>query len=76
MTESCCVLLWRAPSDSSMPGQTVGQIACFILEPILSTGGIIELPLGYLQKLHSECKKRNVLLIVDEAQTGCGRTGG
>lgn len=56
--------------------QTVGSLCAFIVEPILSTGGIIELPLGYLTKLHEECKKRGMLLIVDEAQTGCGRTGG
>lgn len=57
-------------------GQTVGQLAAFIVEPILSTGGVLDLPVGYLKRLHEECKKRGVYLIIDEAQTGCGRTGG
>ena len=47
-----------------------------MVEPILSTGGILELPIGYLGRLSLECKKRNMLLVIDEAQTGCGRTGG
>lgn len=60
----------------STSGQTCGQLAAFIAKPILSTGGILELPRGYLARLHDQCKKRGMLLIVDEAQTGCGRTGG
>ncbi|KAK9894606.1 PLP-dependent transferase [Cystobasidium minutum MCA 4210] len=55
--------------------QTVGQLAAFIVEPILSTGGVLDLPVGYLKRLHGECKRRGMYLIVDEAQTGCGRTG-
>jgi 2,2-dialkylglycine decarboxylase (pyruvate) len=46
-----------------------------IAEPILSSGGLIELPLGYLEALHAHCKQRGMLLILDEAQTGLGRTG-
>ena len=30
---------------------------------------------GYLKKAHDICKKYNVLLIADEVQTGCSRTG-
>lgn len=55
--------------------QSVGSLAAFILEPILSTGGILDLPPGYLRRLSIECKKRGMLLILDEAQTGVGRTG-
>lgn len=60
---------------SMIDRQSVGSLAAFIMEPILSTGGILELPDGYLQRLHSECKERGMLLIMDEAQTGVGRTG-
>lgn len=42
----------------------------------MSTGGIIELPKGYLKELKAHCEKRGMLLIIDEAQTGMGRTGG
>lgn len=58
------------------PGQSTGNLACCIIEPILSTGGIIELPDGYLVALKRHCEKRGMLLILDEAQTGMGRTGG
>ncbi|KAL2798033.1 pyridoxal phosphate-dependent transferase [Aspergillus keveii] len=55
--------------------QTVGSLAAFVMEPILSTGGVLELPKGYLTKMSIECKKRGILMILDEAQTGVGRTG-
>jgi 2,2-dialkylglycine decarboxylase (pyruvate) len=46
-----------------------------IAEPILSSGGLIDLPEGYLAELKQLCSARGMLLIVDEAQTGLGRTG-
>ncbi|KAF2014481.1 PLP-dependent transferase [Aaosphaeria arxii CBS 175.79] len=60
---------------SMIDRQSVGSLAAFIMEPILSTGGILEPPEGYLQRMSEECKKRGMLLIMDEAQTGVGRTG-
>ena len=55
--------------------QSTGSLAAFIAEPILSSGGIIELPVGYLAALKQKCDERGMLLILDEAQTGIGRTG-
>jgi 2,2-dialkylglycine decarboxylase (pyruvate) len=55
--------------------QSTGNLAAFIAEPILSSGGIIELPTGYLAALKQKCIERGMLLILDEAQTGMGRTG-
>lgn len=55
--------------------QSTGSLAACLVEPILSSGGIIELPPGYLARLHAECRARGMLLILDEAQTGLGRTG-
>lgn len=69
---------WEAEMDfgwDMIDRQSVGSLAAFIAEPILSTGGIIDLPDGYLKRLQQECQKRNILLIMDEAQTGVGRTG-
>lgn len=60
---------------SMIDRQSVGSLAAFIMEPILSTGGILVPPKGYLKRMAAECKKRNMLLIMDEAQTGVGRTG-
>jgi 2,2-dialkylglycine decarboxylase (pyruvate) len=55
--------------------QSTGQMAAVIVEPILSAGGIIELPEGYLSALQEKARARGMLLILDEAQTGMGRTG-
>ena len=55
--------------------QSSGSLAACMVEPILSSGGIIELPEGYLRRLRELCDERGMLLILDEAQTGVGRTG-
>ena len=69
---------WHAELDdafSLIDRQSTGNLAAFIAEPILSSGGILELPLGYLAALKRKCEERGMLLILDEAQTGVGRTG-
>jgi 2,2-dialkylglycine decarboxylase (pyruvate) len=55
--------------------QSVGSLAACIVEPILSSGGVLEPPPGYLAALQRKCRERGMLLIVDEAQTGLCRTG-
>ncbi|SNT64425.1 2,2-dialkylglycine decarboxylase (pyruvate) [Asanoa hainanensis] len=55
--------------------QSVGALAACIVEPILSSGGVIDLPEGYLAALQAKCRERGMLLILDEAQTGLCRTG-
>lgn len=52
-----------------------GSLAACLVECIQGDGGIHVLPPGYLLALKQHCKRRGVLLIVDEAQTGLGRTG-
>ena len=69
---------WRellAADFRLIDAQSNGGLAAFIAEPILSTGGILDLPEGYLRALKEECEARGMLLILDEAQTGLGRTG-
>lgn len=51
------------------------NIACVILEPIQGEGGVIVPPDGYLKSVRELTKKHNVLMILDEIQTGLGRTG-
>jgi ornithine--oxo-acid transaminase len=51
------------------------NICAFMVEPIQGEGGVVVPQEGYLKKVQGLCKKHNVLLIVDEVQTGLGRTG-
>ena len=69
---------WRQELDDAfelIDRQCTGNLAAFIAEPILSSGGVLELPMGYLAALMDHCRGRGMLLILDEAQTGIGRTG-
>jgi putrescine aminotransferase len=51
------------------------QTAAFIVEPIQGEGGIHVAPDGYLQHARQLCDRTGSLLIVDEVQSGLGRTG-
>lgn len=69
---------WRTELDDAfdlIDSQSTGSLAAFVAEPILSSGGMLELPPGYLVALKEKCRERGMLLILDEAQTGIGRTG-
>ncbi|CAN5649771.1 aspartate aminotransferase family protein [soil metagenome] len=69
---------WEAELDygfAIVDAQSSGSLAACLIEPILSSGGIIEPPPGYLRRLKELCNERGMLLILDEAQTGIGRTG-
>lgn len=54
---------------------TSGQVAAMFVEPIQGNGGIITPPLGYFKRVKEILDAHNILLIVDEVQTGFGRTG-
>lgn len=60
---------------SLVDAASVGSLAAVIIEPILSSGGMLVLPDGYLKAMKRHCEKRGMLLIVDEAQTAIGRCG-
>ena len=51
------------------------RVAAVIVEPIQGEAGVVELAEGYLQAARSLTLKHGALLIVDEIQTGAGRTG-
>ena len=62
-------------SIEALANAITDNTAAFICEPIQGEGGIIIPPAGYLQAAAELCRKRNVLFIADEIQTGLGRTG-
>ncbi|MGW4795384.1 aspartate aminotransferase family protein [Nonomuraea sp. NPDC004297] len=78
ITDAEGALDWRRQLDLGfdlIDAQSVGSLAACLVEPILSSGGIVELPPGYLAALADKCRERDMLLILDEAQTGLCRTG-
>jgi putrescine aminotransferase len=81
--------MYRAPFQPLLPGVThvpfgdakaleaaiTEDTAAVILEPIQGENGVIVPPTGYLRGVRDVCTRAGVLLIVDEVQTGMGRTG-
>lgn len=47
----------------------------FLVEPVQGEAGVIIPPKGYLKRVREICTRKNVLMILDEIQTGLGRTG-
>ncbi|MEZ4527999.1 MAG: ornithine--oxo-acid transaminase [Desulfobacterales bacterium] len=57
--------------EAAIGPNTVG----FLVEPIQGEAGVIIPPSGYLKKVREICTRKNIMLILDEIQTGLGRTG-
>lgn len=57
--------------EAAITPNTVG----FLVEPIQGEAGVVIPPAGYLQKVREICNRKRVVLILDEIQTGLGRTG-
>ncbi|MCD6526641.1 MAG: acetylornithine transaminase [Desulfuromonas sp.] len=51
------------------------ETCAIMLEPVQGEGGIHVAPTGYLQAVRELCDEHKILLIFDEVQVGCGRTG-
>ncbi len=51
------------------------EIAAIIIEPIQGEGGYVPAPAFFLQELQRICRQHGILLVVDEVQSGMGRTG-
>jgi acetylornithine/N-succinyldiaminopimelate aminotransferase len=52
-----------------------GTVAALFLEPVKGEAGVVDLPEGYLARARDLCTEHGALLILDEIQTGIGRTG-
>ncbi len=61
--------------EKTIKTATSGQVAAMFVEPIQGNGGIITPPQGYFKRLREILDHYGILLIVDEVQTGFGRTG-
>jgi acetylornithine/N-succinyldiaminopimelate aminotransferase len=51
------------------------RVCAVLLEPVQGEGGVQPSPPGYLEAVRTLCDEREVLLMLDEVQTGLGRTG-
>ncbi len=71
---SCDVACAQALADV-VQLQTAGEVAAFLVEPILGEGGIITPPPEYFEVAARVFHERGALVVVDEVQTGFGRTG-
>ncbi|MBM0107198.1 ornithine--oxo-acid transaminase [Steroidobacter sp. S1-65] len=52
-----------------------GNTVAFLVEPIQGEAGVLMPPAGYFKRVRELCSERNVVLVLDEIQTGLGRTG-
>jgi len=55
--------------------QVTPQVCAIMLEPVQGEGGVNVPPPGYLKAVRELCNENKLLLIYDEVQVGCGRTG-
>jgi predicted acetylornithine/succinylornithine family transaminase len=80
---------YQAPFEPLVPGFTAvpygdldavravldDQVACVLVEVVQGEGGVRPAPAGFLRGLRAECDRVGALLVLDEVQTGLGRTG-
>lgn len=69
--EFCLKQLDLVLHSQSAPDET----AAIVIEPVLGEGGYVPSPPGFLKELRQICDQHDILLIVDEVQSGFGRTG-
>lgn len=67
----CCIQLERALVAQVDPA----ALAAIVIEPVQGEGGFIPMPTPFLRKIRELCTQHGIVMIVDEVQTGFGRTG-
>ncbi|MFU8888567.1 MAG: aspartate aminotransferase family protein [Trueperaceae bacterium] len=76
MTEDAAVDFALAELDVLLKGQSApDETAAFVIEPVLGEGGYLPAPGRFLAGLRARADATGALLVIDEVQTGCGRTG-
>lgn len=51
------------------------ELAAVVIEPVLGEGGYVPAPAAFLRGLEARCREHGILFVVDEVQSGIGRTG-
>lgn len=69
---NCAAYLEKALGDSN---SGLGRIAAVLMELVQGEGGVIQADKAFVRRIRDVTAKLNIPLIVDEIQTGCGRTG-
>ncbi len=59
----------------SDPSSGIEKPAAMLLETVQAEGGVVVAPVEWLQKIRALCDKHDIIMIVDDIQVGCGRTG-
>ena len=68
--------VWVPHGDAAaLEAAITENTVAFMVEPIQGEGGILVPPDGYLSEVRAICRRHNVLLLLDEIQTGLARTG-
>jgi len=71
LVQQCLYQLDLLLSQQTAPSDT----AAILIEPVIGEGGYVPAPPAFLKGLREVCDKHNILLIIDEVQSGFGRTG-
>jgi acetylornithine/N-succinyldiaminopimelate aminotransferase len=67
---------WIRYGDADVLGRAIDEdVAAVFLEPTLGEGGVVPPPNGYLRAVRQACDEAGALLVLDEIQSGIGRTG-
>ncbi|MCC5941305.1 MAG: aminotransferase class III-fold pyridoxal phosphate-dependent enzyme [Balneolaceae bacterium] len=74
-SENEAVAFCKKQLDILLRGQTApNETAAIIIEPVLGEGGYVPAPAPFLQHLRDVCDEHGILLVMDEVQSGFGRT--
>lgn len=74
-TSDSCLQTLLDEMESEIARLGAENIACFVAEPILASGGVLVPPQGYQAATWEICRKHDILYISDEVVTGFGRLG-